>query len=168
MREYNLTNDQIKLPVLPPYSPELKARIEDELHVGGKTSEPMGTVTKSLSEVKKDEDESAKQMGVVIYTFSDKVTPGLLDYSVITFYVSVVFVAGKILRGYLWGNTEKIYLSDLPYPDELLVICEGVVISRMQKDTYREEELYLVLLDLIRSPEVLKIITHPYLKPKED
>ena len=61
-------------------------------------------------------------MGVVIYTFSDKVTPGLLQYSVITFYVSVVFVAGKILRGYLWGDTSRIYLSDLPYPDELLVI----------------------------------------------
>ena len=69
-----------------------------------------------------DENVLAKQMGVVIYTFSDKVTPGLLQYSVITFYVSVVFVAGKILRGYLWGDTSRIYLSDLPYPDELLVI----------------------------------------------
>lgn len=61
-------------------------------------------------------------MGVVVYTFSDKVTPGLMEYSIITFYVSVVFVAGKLLRGYLWGSTEKIYLSALPYPDELLVI----------------------------------------------
>ncbi|CAI2386722.1 unnamed protein product [Moneuplotes crassus] len=116
----------------------------------------------------KDEADSAKQMGLVIYTLSDKITPGLLQYSVITFYVSVVFVASRVLRGYLWSDTSKIYLSDLPYPDELLIICEGVVISRMQKDIYREEELYLVLIDLIRSPEILKMITHPHLKPKTD
>ena len=119
------------------------------------------TSTNTTSIPDNDESSDDQQMGLVVYTYSDKVTPGLIQYSVITFYVSVVFVAGKILRGYLWGHTEKIYLSALPYPDELLVICEGVVISRMQKDIVKEEELYLVLIDLIRSPEVLKVITHP-------
>lgn len=118
----NETDKEMKIPDAPPYTPEMEARIEDEKHVGGKSIKEMGEQTETKSDLKKDEDESARQMGVVIYTFSDKVTPGLLQYSVITFYVSVVFVAGKLLRGYLWGDTSKIYLSELPYPDELLVI----------------------------------------------
>lgn len=111
----------LKIPLAPNYSPDTVAKLQDLIN-SQSSNETMGIKSESTSEIIKDENESANQMGVVIYTFSDKVTPGLLEYSVITFYISVVFVAGKLLRGYLWGNTEKIYLSELPYPDELLVI----------------------------------------------
>ena len=146
-----------------PYDDSTTYTILDLFSKQSKSDSELDSETSTNTTLIPDNDESSddQQMGLVVYTYSDKVTPGLIQYSVITFYVSVVFVAGKILRGYLWGHTEKIYLSALPYPDELLVICEGVVISRMQKDIVKEEELYLVLIDLIRSPEVLKVITHP-------
>ena len=124
--------------------------------------------TEKIDSIHKDEVESSEQMGLVFYTFSDKVTPGLINYSVITFYVSIVFVAGKLVRSFLWGNTPKILIKDVPYPDELLTICEGVVISRMRKDILKEEELYMLLKDLIRSPEILKEITHHWLSIKKN
>ena len=158
----------LKIPEVPSYSPELLARLDDEKHLGRESNQQMGELTGSIDDIQKDEAESSEQMGLVLYTFSDKVTPGLIDYSVITFYVSIVFVAGKLIRSYLWGDTPRISIKEVPYPDELLIICEGVVISRMRKDIYREEELYMLLIDLIRSPEILKEITHPLFKTKKE
>jgi len=47
----------------------------------------------------------------------------------------------------------------MPKPQKLLNLCEGIRISRYKKDLVREEKLYFVLIDIFRSPEMLKIIT---------
>ena len=54
-------------------------------------------------------------------------------------------------------------------PDQLLLLCEAVHISRLENNTKREEELFFILIDIMRSPEVLKIITGSSIKKiKED
>lgn len=40
-------------------------------------------------------------------------------------------------------------------------MCEGLVISRIERKLVREDQLYKILIDLMRSPEVLKIVTKP-------
>ena len=47
----------------------------------------------------------------------------------------------------------------MPKCDSLLDICEGVVFARGQKDIRLEELLYWELIDLMRSPETLKLVT---------
>jgi hypothetical protein len=49
-------------------------------------------------------------------------------------------------------------------PDELLLLCEAIHISRLENNTKREEELYFILIDIMRSPEVLKVITGTSIK----
>jgi hypothetical protein len=44
-------------------------------------------------------------------------------------------------------------------PDELLLLCEAIHISRLENNIEREEYLYFIMLDILRSPEVVKIIT---------
>jgi len=58
--------------------------------------------------------------GVIIYTLSDKVTPYFMSYSIITFYVSVVYVFGGFLRGALWPDTSKFNISEMPCCDKML------------------------------------------------
>ena len=47
----------------------------------------------------------------------------------------------------------------MPEPDGLLNLCEGVIIYRLENNLKMEAELYYTLIDIFRSPEILKIVT---------
>jgi len=74
----------------------------------------------------------------------------------------VSFVASLTVRLFIiLGGSSKIIYDDMSKPGPLLRICEGVVIARMEGDLETEGKLYFVLMDVLRSTEVLKIITRP-------
>jgi len=80
------------------------------------------------------------------------------------FYIVVVLGVGKVVRSGLAARSEQIFIKDMPKPDSLLLICEGILISRLENNLEREEQLYFVLIDIMRSPEILKMITSSSLK----
>jgi hypothetical protein len=63
---------------------------------------------------------------------------------------------------------------DVPYPDNLMRICEAIIVARVEKNLlrliyvnfyyHREELLYFELIDLIRQPEIVKKITGSYVE----
>jgi len=59
------------------------------------------------------------------------------------------------------GTSYRILYDDLAKPEPLLKLCSGVVIARLQGDLISEGKLYLALIDVLRSTEVLKLITKP-------
>jgi hypothetical protein len=99
--------------------------------------------------------------GVTFYAFCDMVSPTTSSYNVLTFYIAFVLVIGKFIRTFISGETERVIYTEMPRPAKLLKICEGIKISRYKKDLEREDQLYYVLIDLLRSPEMLKMITKP-------
>ena len=48
------------------------------------------------------------------------------------------------------------------------MICQCIYIYRVQKNLKNEEELYMILIDIMRSPETLKSLTGTSLKKKLD
>ena len=110
--------------------------------------------------------EDSDENGLVFFTWSEKVTENIVGYSLITFYTIIVLGIGQFLRSALQTNSNNIFIKDMPRPDSLLLICEGILISRMEKNLEREEELFYVLIDVMRSPEILKMITDSSLKEK--
>ena len=96
--------------------------------------------------------------GIQIYVISEKYSPVTFNFSVITFYISVVYLIGKILRVIVSVGADNIPLVDMPNPDALINICSGVYISRMNGDLEKEEVLYYELIDILRSPELMKMI----------
>ena len=114
----------------------------------------------------KSDPEDPDENGLVFFTWSEKVTENIVGYSLITFYTIIVLGIGQFLRSALQTNSNNIFIKDMPRPDSLLLICEGVLISRMEKNLEREEELFYVLIDVMRSPEILKMITDSSLKEK--
>ncbi len=80
---------------------------------------------------------NSNNLGIVFFTFSDRVTSSLIKYSVLTFYISIVLVIGQFLRGFFSGVAYKVMLQEMPYPDDLLLICEGVVSSRLENNLKR-------------------------------
>ena len=52
-------------------------------------------------------------------------------------------------------------------PEALLRLCTGIVTSRMEGDFESESRLYYALIDVLRSTEVLKLITKPAIEAYE-
>ncbi|MCQ2816539.1 MAG: hypothetical protein MJ252_04645, partial [archaeon] len=109
-------------------------------------------------------DKGGKEEGVVFHTFSDKVFTLVSSANVISFYVTIVLVAGNYFKGFFAGEAERVMLTEMPHPEYLVNLCEGVLISRYSFDLLQEEHLYYVLIEFMRSPEYLKIITQSSIK----
>ena len=107
--------------------------------------------------------------GIRLYVVSEKYSPVTFNFSVITFYISVVYLVGKLLRVIISGGANNIPLVDMRHPDALMNICSGIYVSRMNGDLKKEEELYYELIDILRSPELMKMITgSSSIKEKQD
>ena len=96
---------------------------------------------------------------VEFHTFSDQISETTSGYSVLTFYVSFVLLAGTYVRDFMESEPEKIMLEEMPHPKKIVELCEGIKIARYSYDFKNEEYLYTVLIELLRSPDYLKLIT---------
>ena len=109
-----------------------------------------------------DEDlkiETEKNEGIKFVTFSDLYSKVTFGYDVLTFYVTFVIVAGRIIRAIFLGSAERIMYIQMVNPNRLFALCEGIKISRIKNDFLQEEKLYYLLIELMRSPEIIKNMT---------
>ena len=97
--------------------------------------------------------------GIKFVTFSDLYSQVTFGYDVLTFYVTFVIVAGRVIRAIFLGNAERIMYIQMVNPNRLFALCEGIKISRIRNDFLQEEKLYYLLIDLMRSPEIIKNMT---------
>ena len=97
--------------------------------------------------------------GIFFYILSDKVSSTTSGYSVITFYVTFVLLAGNYVRNFFAGEQSKIVLTEMPDCIEIIKLCEGIKIARNSFDFDQEEYLYYILIELMRSPDYLKYLT---------
>jgi len=65
-------------------------------------------------------------------TFSDKVAPDYFKYSIITFYISIVLVIGKVLRAIIVPSTSTLFIIEMAAPDSLMMLCECIYICQMK------------------------------------
>ena len=108
---------------------------------------------------KYSKDRSDINIGIEFITFADFYSSFTFGMDVITFYVSFVVVVGNVMRSFFLGQAERIMYTEMVNPGKLLSVCEGIKISRIKKDFLREEKLYYLLIDFMRSPEMFKNIT---------
>ena len=94
-----------------------------------------------------------------LHVFNDQISETTSGYSVLTFYITFVLLAGSYVREFLASEPEQIMLEELPHPKRIVELCEGVKIARYCYDFKNEEYLYTVLIELMRSPDYLKLIT---------
>ena len=104
-------------------------------------------------------DNQNKTSPFEIHVFSDQISEATSGYSVLTFYITFVLLAGSYIRNFLASEPEKIILGEMPHAQEIINLCEGVKIARYGFDFKNEEYLYTVLIELMRSPDYLKMLT---------
>jgi hypothetical protein len=109
------------------------------------------------------------QSGISMYFVVDTYSKNLSMFSsVVAMYTGFVLIAWKFINGMCTGQTMKIWATDVPKAEQIIRICEGVVAARISGDNTREEILYLELIDLVRSPEMIKLVTTSYLDHKKN
>ena len=106
----------------------------------------------------KSEDDDTWE-GVEFHIFNDKISETTSGYSVLTFYLTFILVAGSYVQEFLSSEPEKIMFTELPHPEHIVNLCEGIKISRYSYDFKKEEYLYTILIELMRSPDYLKLLT---------
>ena len=104
-------------------------------------------------------DKNGNWEGAEFHIFNDKISETTSGYSVLTFYLTFVLVAGSYVQEFLASEPEKIMFTDLPHPEKIVNLCEGIKISRYSYDFKKEEYLFTILIELMRSPDYLKLLT---------
>ena len=100
-----------------------------------------------------------KTQPLELHVFSDQISETTFGYSVITFYITFVLLAGDYVREFLQNEPEKIMIEELPHAKKIVDLCEGIRTARYCYDFKNEEYLYTLLIELMRSPDYLKVIT---------
>lgn len=98
---------------------------------------------------------------------SDKIVQGLStlgidSYGLTAVYVFVVVTIGSAVKGFFRGAYSTIQYDELPEPDDVLELVEGVYIARDEKYVGHltdEVRLFETLVRVLRSPETLIKIT---------
>jgi len=98
------------------------------------------------------------QLGVSLFIVSKRALPSFLTYPLLTFYISIIYVLAKLFRGAFVPITASIFINDAPNPDDILMLCETIILYRLKEMLAEEEELFFLLVDIMRSPQVFKSI----------
>ena len=97
--------------------------------------------------------------GIEFLTFTDLYSIATFGYDVITFYITFILVSGKLIRAIFLGEAQRVIYTEMVNPNKLISVCEGIKISRLRNNFLQEEKLYYLLIDMMRSPEIIKNLT---------
>lgn len=108
-------------------------------------------------------------VGLRFYVISDTYSPMTFNFSIITFYISIVYLAGRLIRVITYGSGMNCVMTDMKNAATLNTLCVAVYVSRMIGKISKEQEFYFELIDILRSPELIKKLTgKSSIKEKED
>lgn len=85
------------------------------------------------------------------------------------FYMIIfIYVGLNILRRVMFNQTVQIWHTEIPRPDVILLMIDGINYARFEGDLIKEEMLFLMMMDIMRNPELLREITDSVLCARED
>lgn len=146
-----------------------------ELTVDPKTCIPLNssmnaTVPNALYDRMSDiHDPSHTWVRVKFTLFSMLVSSSFFaQYNVMTFYTGVVVLAGASIRLALIFRTFMGWQLEITSPDPIIKIVEGIYMKRHECDLAGEEECYRMLQEIMRSLELLKLLSGSSLRGSID
>lgn len=105
--------------------------------------------------------------GLSFFVMSARVLPSYLQLPILTFYISIIYVISKLFRNAFVPVSSEIFITDAKDPGDILMLCEVIHLYRLKQMPVEEEELYFLLIDILRSPQVFKAICGESIKSLE-
>ncbi|CAD8061977.1 unnamed protein product [Paramecium primaurelia] len=113
--------------------------------------------------------------GLLYFVVCDKFSVLTNGLSVITIYTTIILLIAKCIRSTFSSQVFMLELTQMVQPDDLLSICQAVSVARQLENYKKENLLYFELIDILRSPELVKAMTgawsekfeSQYIKQKE-
>ena len=93
-----------------------------------------------------------------IFTISDKYSPITFNFSILTFYISIIYFARRLIRLFTNDSGMNVVKTDMKNPEHLNTLCSWIYASRMIGNLEKEEVLYYELIDILRSPDITKAL----------
>lgn len=90
---------------------------------------------------------------------ANSIISAISSFGIITFYTSFVLAVAQFIRLYSSGLIGRVIYEDLDNVDLLLNYCQDIYKAREDKDLAMEEAMYLNLLRIFRSTELLQVWT---------
>ena len=104
-------------------------------------------------------ENTIKDNGIQYHVLNERISSGNFGYSLIGFYSAFILVIGTYVAKIFDYEPSSIVFSEMPHPEILLEICEGIKISRYSHDFKNEEYYFNYLVEILRSPESVKKLT---------
>jgi len=82
-----------------------------------------------------------------------------MPLSIIGIYATLVYTVGKFIRIFFDKISQRVIYEEMPEPNDLFELCEGIYNYRNRRDLIEERRLYDLLVRIYRSPETLIKIT---------
>ena len=104
--------------------------------------------------------EDQAQDAPPVFAFSQRLpSSSSLNLGLVAVYVTIVLAVGKFLRVYVQGNSANIIYQQVPDPSPVLSLCKDLYSARLLRQLVLEEQLFVELINLLRSPEQLLLRT---------
>ena len=98
-----------------------------------------------------------------LFVFSQRIPSSTaLNLGLVAIYVTVVLAIGLKVRGFVQGNSANLIYQQVPDPAVVLTLCKDLYSARLLGQLVLEEQLYVALINLLRSPEQLLQETGQY------
>lgn len=101
----------------------------------------------------------ADKFGLSLFIISRRVLPSYLSLPLVSFYISIIYVISQLFRRIFVPRVSEYFIEDAPNPDDILMLCETINLYRLKGRHKEEEELYFLLIDIMRNPQVFKVIS---------
>lgn len=109
----------------------------------------------SLNDFNKTEED-----GVEVQVFSDVISEGFFEAASITaFYLGTTLAMGTMLRVILVYKADRIFILDGRDPSLIRNLMDCLYRQRLEGNLKKEEELFFLLFEILRSPELYKHLT---------
>ena len=105
-------------------------------------------------------NEEGTQDGLNVEVFSDVISTGFFsESSLLGFYLGVAFGVGTLLRTLVMYKSDRIFICDAKDTDLIRNLIACIYRQRLEQNLKKEEELFFLLFEILRSPELFKKIT---------
>ena len=107
--------------------------------------------------------------GIHLKVFSDLQTNSLFaDASLFAFYLGTALTIGTMFRVIVMYKTDRIFVTDARNPDKIRNLITAIFRQRLEGNLKREEELFFLMFEIFRNPQLFTHLTESSLKGDMD